>query len=129
MSKKERRAKGRKAESLFAKLVAGTYLQVDRNPPSIRAEEPVDVGNGKKKSVTHPDCVVRDPKFDREMFVEVTSGSGDNGHKKAQKKVADAAGVENYELVNGADLDELVEASSPGNRLNLLLNWFNWDDD
>ena len=95
---------GKAIERLFRKNAKKAGLRVEESK-SIRCEIPVANKRGDLvKTVTLPDCYIVDPKTGRAMYVELGNGLGEGGHKQAQKRVAEAAGVENYIQLTGEDV-------------------------
>jgi len=60
------------------------------------------------------------------MHIEITNGSGRTDHKAAQKRVVEAAGVENYTVITGNQLKELCERQTPVEKRLFLLTIFGW---
>ena len=127
----DERKKGINLEKRFSKILSKTYLEVNRDCSSIRCDNcPVENKNGDLlKKVTKPDCYVWDPKKERGMFAEITNGIGDNKHKRAQRRVVEAAGVDNYFVLTGDHMNQLEEVDSAEEILDLVFNWFGWDMD
>lgn len=113
-------------ERRFSHTTQETGLEVLPSP-SIRAPYPVaDRYGNVKKVVTHPDFLVRDSDAGLESFVEITTSSGDLPAKEAQRRVVAAAGIENYVVLTGDDVDLLEQTFPPEVRKQLLFWMFGW---
>lgn len=116
-----------KTEQLFAKVAREAGLQV-HPPRPIRIESPVESRRGElTKVVTTPDFYVVEPDSGQSAHVEVTNGSGNNEHKQAQKRVVEAAGVNNYVVLTGdqvASIDVQVNAYNKRALLIAMLGWY-----
>lgn len=91
---------------------------------SIRIKQPVENYNGKKgKIVTNPDFFVINPETGEGVYVEIGNGKNnkDNGHKAAQLRVVEKAGVENYVQLTGYQINELQEAKTEEEIKSLLM--------
>lgn len=116
-------------ERLFASSVLRAGFTVQRSP-SIRCLTPVIDRNGeKKKIVTTPDFLVTDPETKRSMYVEVTQGNGAWDSKKAQMRVVEAAGIDNYRQLTGDQIQTLLEAPTPEAIRTILYELFQWSPD
>lgn len=97
---------------------------------SIECDPPVKNKKGDKvKRVTTPDFQVYDEVSDRVMYVEVTKVNGDTPHKKAQRRVVEQAGVDNYIVLTGAEIQLLQEIADVEEVESLLTCWFGWEMD
>ena len=125
------RRKGINLEKRFSKILSKTYLEVNRDCPSIRCDNcPVENKNGDLlKKVTKPDCYVCDPKTKQGMYVEITNGNGNGKHKKAQRRVVEAAGVNNYFVLTGDHMNQLEEVDTAEEALVLVFDWFGGEMD
>ncbi len=113
-------------EKKFKEQAAIAGLLVEK-PKTIVSNHPVEDRNGKiKKTKTLPDCFVIDPLSQNSMHIEITNGSGRTDHKAAQKRVVEAAGVENYTVITGNQLKELCERQTPVEKRLFLLTIFGW---
>ena len=98
-------------ETIFAEQAAAAGFIVEQ-AGSIRIDQPVENYNGKKgKVVTNPDFFVINPENNQ-----------DNGHKAAQMRVVEKAGVENYVQLTGHQIHELQEAKTNQEIKSLLIN-------
>lgn len=110
-------------EKEFSIIAQNAGFEV-RPPRSIRCEKPVRV-KGRQKTVTTPDFEVIDPETGKRGYVEVTKGNGQWPSKKAQRLVAERAGIENYVQITGEGLERLKRAE-PGKRKELLEEMIRW---
>ena len=107
-----------------AALAAGFDIQPS---PSIRSPYPVTDKHGdESKVVTQPDWYVVNPQTGKGMYVEVTNGNGSTEHKAAQLRVARAAGVENYQVVTGDQVEILHRLKSRKDKRTFLMALFGW---
>lgn len=113
-------AKRNRFEVEFDKLARGLGFKVEPGKP-IHSDTPVEDKRGKiRKTVTVPDSHVTNPETGDSVHVEVTQGAGTSPHKQAQQRVVDAAGVENYVVVNDADIADVKAEPSREERRSLL---------
>lgn len=116
----------KEVEKSFIRAVEEAGLIVEP-APAIRCQEPVMDRCGEvKKTVTLPDCFVRNPRDNRNIHVEITKGNGDNPHKKAQRRVVKAAQVDNYIQVTGDQIAVLFSLVSPELKRQFLEQLFGW---
>lgn len=116
-------------ERIFASTVLLAGLRVERST-SIRCDIPVPNKRGVPvKTVTTPDYLVTDPDTDRKMYVEVTKGNGNWPHKDAQRRVAQEAGIHNYLLLTGHQIQALLDEPTPEAIRTRLFELFAWDTD
>ena len=111
-------------ETIFAEQAAAAGFIVEQ-AGSIRIDQPVENYNGKKgKVVTNPDFFVINPENNQGVYVEIGNGKNnqDNGHKAAQMRVVEKAGVENYVQLTGHQIHELQEAKTNQEIKSLLIN-------
>lgn len=114
------------AEREFSVCAMEAGYEVSQSP-SIRCSHPViDRYGFRRKVVTQPDFLVVYSEGGQSMHVEVATGSGDFERKAAQRRVAMAAGVENYVQVTGNELAMLREARTPGGKRTVLRSIFDW---
>ncbi len=108
-----RMARRHSLEILFAKKAQAAGFIVDQ-AKAIRTQEAVENHNGKKdKVVTHPDFYVTNPETGQGVHVEIGNGKNrNNGHKAAQRRVVEKAGVENYVQLTGHQVLELKKTQS-----------------
>lgn len=96
---------------------------------SIEAPEPVLNKDGYlRKTKTTPDFHIVDPETGSMAIVEVTKGSGDNEHKAAQRRVIDAAHVENYFVITGNMIDAIEDCPTPEAKRAAFVCLFAWDE-
>lgn len=114
-----------RTEIVFEKMAQEAGFDVQQ-PHSIRVKNPVADKNGKlRKTVTSPDFYVVIPKTGQSVHVEVTDSSGDTPHKQAQQRVVDEAGVKNYLVICGDQIEQLSNFMTPEEKYSFLLNIFN----
>lgn len=102
---------------------------VTRDSPPIRCETPVLDKNGLyRKRITNPDLFVKN-NDGRTMFVEVTMGEGNNERKAAQKRVVEAAGVTNYVLLTGSQIEQIERYDCPQDLHEAFAIVFDWLDE
>jgi hypothetical protein len=125
MSRIETNGKG--LEKTFAQDATEAGFIV-KNPRPIRIQKPVKNRNGiLSKVVTLPDKLVIDPDTKRYKHVEITSGSPHSCHKKAQRRVVKAAGMEaNYAVITEAQEKQIHEAPTSKEKRIIILAIFGW---
>ncbi len=110
-------------ERQFAVNAILSGLTVERGRV-IEVEKPVRDRRGiRQKTKTQPDFFVADD--ENASHVEVTNGRGTGRHKRAQRRVVEAARERNYVVITGRAvqwLDELPEDTKP-TFLKRLLKW------
>jgi len=112
------------AETKFSRLATEAGFEVQQ-PHAIRIENPVADKNGElKKMVTSPDFYVVIPYTGQGIHIEVTDSSGDTPHKQAQQRVVDEAGVTNYLVICGDQIEQLATLMTAEEKYNFLLNIF-----
>jgi hypothetical protein len=118
--------RSRENEKRFAKLASEAGFEVS-SPLAIKIETPVENKNGKPvKTTTVPDCLISDPLTGQKMHVEITNGSGTTPHKAAQKRVIEAAGIDNYQVITGNDIRELESQVTQAEKRQFILGIFGW---
>lgn len=116
--------KRKTTETQFANLAKNAGFIV-KPGKSIRIEKPVKDKNGlTKKIVTTPDFFITDPKNDLNFHIEVTDSSGNTPHKSAQKRVIDSAGIQNYVVITGNQIEKVQKLLSPKEQKEILLQFF-----
>ncbi|MBU1033875.1 hypothetical protein KKI22_02885 [Patescibacteria group bacterium] len=104
--------------------IAGFLVE---EPRPIVADQAVEDRNGKiRKIKTLPDCFIIEPINRLSMHVEITNGSGNNNHKAAQQRVVKAAGIKNYMMLTGNQVEEFCEKETPADKRLFLLTIFGW---
>lgn len=97
--------------------------------PAIPCPYPVENKYGEITKVkTVPDCIVIDEKLAAYFYVEVTNGGASTSHKKAQMRVVEAAGIQNYAVITSTEIEYLKLLSEPQQKLGYLRYLFGWDD-
>jgi len=80
-----------------------------------------------KKTVTKPDFLVIHPtNHDLREHVEITNGAGHLPSKDAQRRVIEQAGIENYSVLTGYEVDEFSGLATPQIKFVWLCNRFSW---
>lgn len=113
-------------EKLFQAEATHVGLEV-RQPSSIRIKKPVENSGGKKgKVVTTPDFFVVNPLNGKGVHVEIVNGKGGGAHKAAQKRVVEAAGVQNYVQVTGHEIIQIQQTQAIKEKRGLLMKMLYW---
>lgn len=113
-------SKKKDSEALFKQAITGSGFTAEDPRVIVSLEAVKDKQGKKRKTKTLPDFYVVDKKSGQGVHVEVTNGSGNNPHKKAQQRVVEAAGVENYVQLTGDEVSAIANEENPKKKRQLI---------
>jgi hypothetical protein len=113
-------------EKLFYHGAEDAGLDI-QDPPSIKCDKPVADKEGRfRKTKTTPDFSIYDPSTGNSALIEVTNGSGNTPHKRAQQAVVDEAGVDNYYQLTGDQVRGFYNEPTPERKRSFLWALLGW---